>query len=372
MATKRRPKGEGSIRKLKSGKLSMTITIGKKTDGTQVRKSVSAWTRQELLDEAAKLRMKYNVLSPDQKEAMLHKLTFEEFAKEILALQELELAYNTLANYRNIDNAYLIPVLGHYPLNEITPSMCDTLLKNLLLDEDLAAPTIHQIKSRLNSLFNKAVKQDKLIINPLTKSNVKIPTKKNKASTFVLPSEKRIKEMLGYIKKHRAYLYPLVLTAITTGMRRGELIGLKWDALNFQRNTLQVKNQISTEGIDADLKTSSSYRTIHVSKKVMKVLKGLPKYSDYVFVTPRSHRHYTANISATLGTIFKKINMPENFTMHDLRHFHATQLLKHNINIKVVSRRLGHANVYITLDLYFNYMPEMDAEASVVLDDMLI
>lgn len=368
MKNKRRLKGEGSIRKLKSGKLSMTITIGRTMEGKQVRRSVSAWTRKELLDEAAKLRLKYNVLPETQKQAMLQKLTFEAFVAEVIAMQEIELSFNTLRNYKNVDKRYLLPVLGHLALVDITPEICDSLLANVIRDKSLEPTTLRGIRGRLNGLMNLAVKQDKILVNPLTKSHIKMPTKRAKAALFVLPSEEKITELLEYLKKEKEHFYAPTLLAVTTGMRRGEIIGLKWESVNFEKHTILITNQITTDNVDKDLKTTSSYRTIHVSEKVLDVLKNLPRESEYVFVSPYTHRHLTPNISSKMGAIFKHLDFPKKFTFHDLRHFHATQLLKHGVNIKVVSRRLGHANVYITLDLYFNYMPEMDEEASVVLD----
>ena len=69
------------------------------------------------------------------------------------------------------------------------------------------------------------------------------------------------------------------------------------------------------------------------------------------------------------AVVFKAAHMPKGFTFHDIRHYHATQLLRHEINPKVVSRRLGHTSVVTTLNLYFNYLPSMDEEASTILDE---
>lgn len=367
----RRRKGDGSISKLKSGNLSMTITIGTRPDGKQVRKRVSAPTLAELQDKAAELRMKYNVLTPQEKRVMLRKTTYQEFSEQVTALQALELTDNSMLGYKSIDKKYLYPTFGMIALKDITPDMIDHFFIHLLTKTELSPTTIKGIKLRFNSILNKAVKQDKLLVNPMTKVNFTIPTKKNKAATFILPSEADVKRMLRHLKDKYPELYPVVFLAVMSGMRRGELLGLKWSAIDFKKHTIRIDNQVTAFSRNAELKTSSSYRTIHISEKMLTVLQTLPRTSEFVFLNRLGHpmTYYSLD---RLGRIFhEELGLPEEFTLHDLRHFHATQLLKHNVNIKVVSRRLGHADVSTTLDLYFNYMPEMDEEASVVLDGTL-
>lgn len=206
----------------------------------------------------------------------------------------------------------------------------------------------------------------------MSKVTIKIPQGKRKAERFILPTMEEMNRLLEYLKENRPHLFPFVYTAVFTGMRKGELIGLTWDCVNFEEHTITINKQITTDNTEGmPLKTESSYRTIYLSEKCFTVLKDIPHVSKFVFYTPKSHTHLYLNVTRDIQEICKRIGMPKGFTFHDIRHFHATQLIKNNVNIKVVSRRLGHKNINTTLDLYFNYMPSMDEQASKVLDTLV-
>lgn len=371
MTTKRRNKGEGSITQLSNGKYKMTITIGKGLDGKQKRKSITASTKKELFDKAAYIKAQYGVMTQAEVQAQLSTETYREFSKKMAALQEAGLTENTKNTYKNIDEKYLLPRLGDNRMKDITPHMCETLICDLLWQNKLSGATLRGIKSRMSYMFKQAVKRDILAVNPLDKTDITLPPK-NKKALMTLPTVEKMQELLTYMKEKRLNLYPMVYTAIYTGMRRGELLGLKWPCVDFDKKTITINNQITDRGnSDAPLKTETSYRTIYVSDKLLEVLKDIPHKSQYVFTSPATGTHYSRGVTTNLKNIFREVDMPEHFSMHDLRHFHATQLIMHNANIKVVSRRLGHKDIKVTLDLYFNFMPSMDEEASRIMDTII-
>lgn len=78
------------------------------------------------------------------------------------------------------------------------------------------------------------------------------------------------------------------------------------------------------------------------------------------------------SVDHMLGRLFKVANLPSTFTMHDIRYYHATTLIKRGINIKVVSKRLGHSNINITLELYIHHLPSMDEEAGNIIDNSYV
>lgn len=366
----RRNKGEGSITQLPNGKYKCTITIGKGLDGKQKRKSVTAKTKTELFNKVAALKTQYNLMTQEEQQAHMQNITYQEFSERVKKLQEGDLAYSTQQQYNSIDKKYLYPSLGALKMNQITSNTCEEFIEGLKINHSLANASLKLIKRRLSKIFNLAVKKNIISSNPLHKATLIIPEDKVKAA-FTLPTVDKVEKLLQYMKDTHNYLYPFVLASVLTGMRRSELMGLKWSCVNFNNNTIKIDNQISVEGIDAPLKTPSSYRTIHISLKLVEVLKELKKHSHcaYVFETEKSHTHmYHSIIHRIMRPLFQRFHFPDSFTFHDFRHFHATQLIRHNINVKVVSRRLGHKDIITTLNLYFNYIPSMDEEASKTLD----
>lgn len=371
MVTKRRNKGEGSITQLPNGKYKMTITLGKDIYGKQKRKSVTASTKKELFDKALQLKAKYNLLTPEELKVQMNDVSFKEFVNKLTALKENSLTKNSCTTYKALDKNYLFPTLGHLQIKNITPDICESLLFGLIHNKELSPTTVRSVRARLSNIFTEAIKRNIILVNPLTRISISTPKSKRKA-TMTLPSVEEIKYMLEYCKEHKPHLYPIIYTALFTGMRIGELRGLKWDAVDLKKKIITVRNQIVYGVGDAPLKTESSYRTIYISDKVIQVLKDLPHKSPYVFTSPVSGSYYSRGLSDIVkNEVFLKSGLPDNFTFHDLRHFHATQLIKNNVNVKVVSRRLGHKDINTTLDLYFNFMPSMDEDASKVMDDIL-
>ena len=367
--TTRRPKGEGSIQLLPNGRYKMTITIGTSIDKKQRRKSVTADTKEELLDKAAKLRLTYNVMAPEEKKASLEKKTYEEMSEEWYKTNT-HLAKGTINQYKKMDKNHIYPYIGHLCLVNITGDVCDNLLIRCQ-EQGLAPNTINAVRKRISTIFNYLIRKRILTENPLTFSTFTIKERRRKAE-FPLPSEEKMKELLTTLKKKSPLrLYPLVVTAIMTGMRRGEIFGLKWSKIDTKKKTIKVDSQVTASEVEAPLKTTSSYRTIYISQKLLDVLETIPKESEYVFYNPQTHSPLSFASTSTIKNICIELGFPNKFTFHDFRHYHATQLMAKGVNIKVLSRRLGHKDIATTLDLYVNYMPSLDEESSTLMDDII-
>ena len=367
--TTRRPKGEGSIQVLPNGRYKMTITIGKGMDKKQKRKSVTADTREELLVKVSELRLTYNVMSDEEKQATLERKTYQEYSEEWYKTNQ-NLADNTVKNYQKLDKYHIYPYIGHLTLANITGNVCDNLMVTCQ-EKGLAVSTLKSIRQRVGEVFIYLKKRKIITESPLFYSTYTIKERKKKAD-FPLPSEQKIKELLKALKeKSPTKLYPIALTALMTGMRRGEIFGLKWEKIDTTKKTIKIDSQITYTECDAPLKTPSSYRTIYVSKKLLDVLATIPKESKYVFYNDKTHSHLALNNTTRIKKVCRQLDFPEKFTFHDFRHYHATQLLAKGVNIKVLSRRLGHKDIVTTLNLYINYMPSLDEESSTLMDDII-
>jgi integrase len=161
-------------------------------------------------------------------------------------------------------------------------------------------------------------------------------------------------------------MYHIVLIALATGARRGELLALKWDNINFVNNTITIKeNLVEVKGgvqIHSP-KTKASRRTIAVHPSVLAQLEELRSESDWVFHTGNGKQLSPSNVSHSYQRLLGEANLP-NIRFHDLRHTHATLLIANGHNIKTVSARIGHTDIKITLNLYAHALPEQDREAA--------
>lgn len=188
-----------------------------------------------------------------------------------------------------------------------------------------------------------------------------------------------VKTFLDFSKTDRFYI--VYLLALTTGMRKGELLGLKWQDVDFTNKTISVKRAVTRKkggGFEiGSLKTDHSYRNISLFEHVIKELeeykheqrkfkmKNRKTYKDEDLITASSSGSFILPrnldrswLSALDESMLKKIRF------HDMRHTHATLLLKQGTHPKVVQERLGHYSVTVTLDLYSHVSPTIQRTAA--------
>jgi integrase len=193
----------------------------------------------------------------------------------------------------------------------------------------------------------------------------------------------QIQKLLAVVEGHR--MEALFKLALATGMRRGELMGLKWQDIDFEKATLQVRRVLSRvpskmpgKGyVEAEPKTQKSRRTIVIASFVLKALKehrihqteekkkagGYWQEHDYVFCTPiGTYLNPTRDMLDQLKVFLKKAGLPD-IRFHDLRHSAATLLFSLGVHPKVVQEVLGHSQISMTMDIYSHVMPSMHQNA---------
>ena len=185
---------------------------------------------------------------------------------------------------------------------------------------------------------------------------------------------------------------PLWLVAISTGMRRGELLGLRWDDVDLAKGRIHVRRALAEIGSELRIqepKTKSSRRVVPLSGNALAALKAhrsqqlqrqlrlgqlwqgnSPEYGDLVFTTANGRPIAPRNLVRRFQGLAAKAKLPA-LAFHGLRHAHATQLLRDGISAKVVSERLGHASIALTLDTYSHVLPDMQDAAVATIDRAL-
>lgn len=366
---KRRGKGEGSITRLPNGHLKITITLGVGVDGKQKRKSVTAKTKTELMQRVHDLRVATGTSIKDTPPY------FKDVVRLFLKHIEGTLRPSTANSYQRSIELIFQP-LYDFRIDKITPEMIDNILDNLKTRQGkpMAPMTIKNHKGRLSALFHFALEQGIVSSSPIPRTKKR--THGNlKVNTILIPTETQIQELLKEAKEQDSKepegdfrLYPFFLLAVTTGARFGELLDIdKVSDIDIEHNTIDINSQVTREGAGQPLKTSTSYRRIYVQPEVLRaILKEAPSSNK----TTKLWTHHDRPISYMTASmrVFKFLSrctvVPEGFTFHCFRHYHATYLLLHNINVKEVSKRLGHSSITTTLDLYAHWVPEMDASAA--------
>jgi len=275
--------------------------------------------------------------------------------------------------YRCIIQSCINPVIGPKTLAKITPSDIRTLYLKLRAD-GLSASRINQTHMTINSSMKVAVEDGVLLKNPCDNSTVRKKAKKpdKKVERFIFEQEqieKLLKSLSGWWKA-------FTLLAWSTGMRREELLGLRWmdvDTKNGLISIVQAVTVTQDEGIAiGPLKNDASYRTITVDKTCIaellrykadqkehrRVVGFMQHGKDLVFgiegqpANPRWVSKHFKELCLAAG-------LPEESHLHALRHTHATQLLRAGVHPKKVQYRLGHATYQMTMDIYSHVTPDM-------------
>ena len=163
---------------------------------------------------------------------------------------------------------------------------------------------------------------------------------------------------------------------VATGLRRGELLGLKWEDINFEHGNLRGKRQIARingEVMEAPLKTKNAYRTLPLADDTIQVLNQQRKKtgsSPWVFPSPTGGPISPDSVLHMLHRVLKRAGLPK-VRFHDLRHTFATLALQNGVDIKTVSGMLGHFSAGFTLDTYAHVTTAVQKEAAKAMEKVL-
>lgn len=356
---------KGYFRK-RNDKWSFTVDVG--GGGVRKQKSRSGFnTKKEAHKACAALIEQYENGS-DKPNEMNMKDFFnywlDNHYKHMVSLSTYEPMITRVANQIN-------PLIGNIKLKDIKPYHIEKY-HNDLFKRGLSAQSVASLHSIISRALNYAVKQEMILKNPCqVVGKPRIP-----AREYTVWEPKDCHLFLSHVKIKDPYRYISYYLAIYTGMRRSELLGLTWSNVDFIKRKIFVNQTLYYKSKDnfsfQEPKTKKSNRVIAIDETIIKELKTHRKLINEDRIL---YRHeYNENdlvccnfvgaplIPNDLGDHFRKtlteINVPK-IRFHDLRHTHATILLKIGENPKVIQERLGHASIQITLDTYSHVLPDM-------------
>ena len=308
--------------------------------------------------------------------------TLREYLDEWLAAVEPTLRITTWRSYEQMLRLWVIPRVGRIKLADLTPMhlrrLQADLLKNGKRDGEtgLSHQSVANCRRALKKALSDAVKWGLLAHNPMTFVDAPRVIAVSRP-TWDATQAKAFLEVVADNELHAAWVLFL-----TTGMRRGEVAGLRWDAVDLDKASLAVRiNRVSAgqgnrvaehppktkrgqRSIALDAGTVESFRA-HRRRQLKDRLRAGPAWTEtgFVFCGLDGLPLHPDTFTATFKRLRERLPLPA-ITLHDLRHTSATLALAAGVHPKVVSERLGHANISITLDLYSHVIEDMQSEAA--------
>ena len=377
---KRRANGEGNIRKRKDGRWEGRYTVGHDPEtGKAIIKNVLGKTQTEV-KEKLKKAIKENV-GIDYGRAKTYtvgnwlEVWYENYAK-------IKMHPSTYLTYHGYIENHIKPQLGKIVLNDLTTLHLQQFYKKLLAEgrverieaqkqpKGLSAKTVRNIHQIISSALKLANEQRLIARNPA--DGCALPKAEHKEMQ-TLPVE----QLTSFLREAKdSGVFALYYIDLTTGLRRGELLGLKWTDLDLDRGVLKIQRAISRQNgkvVEAPLKTKNAYRTLPLSAdaiSVLKMQKCKVGNSEWVFPSPIGGPMSPDSVLHMLQRVLKRAGLPR-IRFHDLRHTFATLALQNGVDIKTVSGMLGHFSAGFTLDTYAHVTTSAKREAAKTMGNIL-
>lgn len=302
------------------------------------------------------------------------KLTYKEYLIEQYLEDKLtKVKRRTLETYTWLIEKHVIPHIGHFEISKLTPMAIQQLYNRLTKEKRITGENIQKIHTLINDSLKKAERWSLISKNPAALVDRPLAIK----SEITVWDLQQVKLFLKEAEGVSRYCIFFDI-ALTSGMRKGEILGLRKKDIDWNNNCIRITQTLSNDGkeIMPYTKTKAGSRSIDLPKETMKQLK---KHCEMVNTEKESTSNYhdhdlvicnefgkpanSNNIRRIFRAIAKRAELPK-IRIHDMRHTHATLLLLQGVNPKIVSERLGHADVRITLDTYSHLLPSMQKETA--------
>lgn len=370
----------GSVKEIVKGKkYKISFYIGTDTNGKRKYhiETIEAKNKAEAQKYLSKKLVEFDtgILPIDETN-----MTLRDYLYKWLETKKTSLALMTYNSYEQTIRLYIVPCIGNYKLVKLTPLIIQNLYNSLTL-QGLSARTVRYVHTILNEALDQAVIWQMINKNPC--KGLTLP-KQVRQEMKVLTQEQVKKFLKACIYNRFGVLFELL---VISGMRPSEALALKWEDVDWKNNRITIQRsltRVKNKWEFKEPKTKHGRRTIPLPPEVMKDLKEhkinqaeeklkAEVYNDYGLVfacsngSPLEERKI---VTRYFKPLLKDAGLPD-IRLYDLRHTAATLLMKAGENPKVVSERLGHANIGITLDIYSHVLPDMQEEATKKLKDML-
>lgn len=383
MASKqRREKGSGSISQLKDGRWTARIQVGLTPEGKPKIKALYANTERE-----AKKKLKEFTIELHKYDSVnVQKGTVETYMLDWLySVKSNELKPKSFDRLEQTLKYQVIPNIGHLQVAAIQPDDIQKMV-NTLRDSGLSYSTVKKSYDAVNDCFRRGVIKRTIMYNPAL--GVSVPAKKtfgkSKIKYYTKMEAESLCEAATKLYKNGKPVYRLgniVKFTLNSGLRLAELVGLRWQDISFEDRTITIaqtvvlvkdrKKETGNKYIaltQDSAKTATSERTIYMNDEALEALKQLHEVTGdfkYVFATEDGNMLNPRYLDRLFRKISVAAGLPEDkiYGIHSLRHTFASFLFADGVDVKTVSRILGHSDITITYNTYIHLIAEQEKKA---------
>ena len=383
--------GDGSVFLLKNGKWAAQVTLGYRPDGRRIRRTKTCLSKADATKKLQKLREDAKTKVTSKSDSV----TFGNFANDCLENYAIQTCrQSTISNYRYLLEHYVQGYLWHMRLRDIDP---DHIIKMMsqLENYGLNHTSRKRVRGVVGKILQMAVEQRLISLNAAKLTPVPKKDAFHKKTQVMEPLTKQEAQTL--IEKTKNHpLGAIIQISITTGMRRGETLGLKWSDINFangevkiqrslkEHRTKQTDDSWKTSIGEDDVKTRNSKRTLPFGESTIEVLKrekrrqserkmvagDVWKDNDFVFTNDIGGPLNPNGVSKRFSKLLARMGY-RHIRFHDLRHSTAFLLLEAGTPLEEVSQLLGHSSIAITKDIYAPYVPALSNRALARMEEVL-
>ncbi|MGH9136505.1 MAG: tyrosine-type recombinase/integrase [Acidimicrobiales bacterium] len=303
------------------------------------------------------------------------KTTLDDWVETWLIFAKSSLKATTWVSYKRNLELYVLPTLGVMPLSDITPTALNQLYATLLesgrvraAGGGLSPRTVRYVHAIVRKVLNDSIDAGLLAVNPAVRA--KPPrTARSAAPTMNFWSADELARFLDHVKGHKLEVAFHLLAY--TGMRRGEVAGLRWQDVDLDAGRLAVRHTfvVVAKEVRNEVPKSHQARVVDLDSGTVERLRTLAaswptrSHTDTVVCEPDGAPVHPDRLTGAFGQLVRESGL-RRIRLHDLRHTHATLALRAGVPVKVISERLGHERPAFTLSQYTHVMPGMQAEAA--------
>ena len=376
---KKRANGDGNIRKRKDGRWEGRYVVGRDPDtGKMITKNVLGKTQAEVKEKLREAIENSKQLDYTKEGKYTVGQWMDEWFEAYAKVKVRPSSHQTYKGY--IEN-HIKPNIGDIPIEKLTSLQLQKFYRRLLTEgrvpriesenqpKGLSAKTVRNINQVISSAMDMAVKHKLILSNPT--DGCELPKVEHREMHTI-----HAEQLGAFLREAKeSGVYELYYLDLATGLRRGELLGLKWEDVDLTHGVIHVRRQvyrIDGEVKEVPLKTKNAYRNISIPKDAVEMLQEMEKHriSEYVFPSPSGGPISPDSVLNMLHRVLKRAGLPA-VRFHDLRHTFATLALQNGVDIKTVSGMLGHFSAGFTLDTYAHVTTAAQKEAANTMGSVL-
>jgi integrase len=374
----RRGSGEGSIYQRKDGRWCAQVSLGFKPGGTPHRKLLYGKTRSDVSESMKRVLREQQMGLTITSERQTLTMFLNDWLENTVKPKNKQLTYRS---YEWIVRTHLIPGLGRTPLVKLTPQKLQAFL-NERHASGLSAASVKHINATLRAALSQAQRWQ--LVHQNAAKLVTLPRSVRYEAAILSPAQSKI--FLTYLIGHSHET--LFTLALTMGLRRGEILGLRWSDLDLEKTQLlQVRHsleRVKGNGLKlSDPKSAKAKRELripqvcltsliaHRGRQEQQRLWAGTKWQEggFVFTTNRGTPMRPEDLTNTLPTALKAAKLPK-VRFHDLRHSCASLLFSLGVHPKLVQETLGHSTYQLTMDTYSHMIPALRNEVADRMDEI--